>query len=68
MQTKLRMAVIIFAASLLGVSLTSAASHPAQSQTKSLTRVKQAENVFNRNGILVRRAPPRPKDGQWTTI
>ena len=41
MQTKLRMAVIIFAASLLGVSLTSAASHPARSQTKSLTRVKQ---------------------------
>src|ERR1700719_5052047 len=41
MQTKLRMAVIIFASSLLGVSLTSAASHPAQSQTKSLTRVKQ---------------------------
>jgi rare lipoprotein A len=42
MQTALRMAVIIFAASLLGASLTSAASHVAQSPTKSLTKVTQA--------------------------
>ncbi len=42
MQTQLRMAVIIFAASLPGVSLTSAASHPAPSQTKSLTKARPA--------------------------
>ena len=41
MQTQLRMAAIIFAASLPAVSLTSAASHPAQLQPKSLTKTRQ---------------------------
>ena len=44
MQTQLRMAVIIFAASLPGVSLTSAASHPAQAQTKSRTKASAASS------------------------
>src|ERR1700676_739390 len=42
MRTKLRMAVIVFAASLLGSSLTSAATHPAQLQSKSVMRTRPA--------------------------
>ena len=42
MRTKLRMAVIVSAASLLGFSLTSAATHPAQLQSKSVMKTRPA--------------------------